>query len=60
MPHLDLTPDDAEMLVEILEDYLGDLRMEIADTDRLSFREGLKRREAFLKRVLDQLRVHAS
>jgi hypothetical protein len=60
MPHLDLTPDDAEMLVEILEDYLGDLRMEIADTDRLSFREGLKRREAFLKRVLDQLRVAAS
>ena len=60
MPHLDLTPDDAEMLVEILEDYLGDLRMEIADTDRLSFREGLKRREAFLKRVLDQLRVPMS
>ena len=60
MPHLDLSPDDAEMLVEILEDYLGDLRMEIADTDRLSFREGLKLREAFLKRVLDQLRVPMS
>jgi len=60
MPHLDLAPDDAETLVEILEDYLGDLRMEIADTDRLSFREGLKRREAFLKRVLEQLRVPTS
>jgi hypothetical protein len=60
MPQLELSPDDTEMLADVLEDYLGDLRMEIADTDRLSFREGLKKKEAFLKRLLDQLRVPAS
>lgn len=43
------------MLREILTDYLSDLRMEIADTDSMDFREQLKRRREFVRELLDRL-----
>lgn len=56
MPHVELTPEEAAALREILTSYLGDLRMEIADTDAMEFREALKTREAMLKSVIERLR----
>lgn len=56
MIRIELTPEKAEMLREILEGYLSDLRMEIADTDLMSFRENLKEREDFLKELLERLK----
>lgn len=53
--HLNLTAAEAEMLNEVLTSYLSDLRMEIADTDNMDFREGLKKKEEFLKRVIQEL-----
>jgi hypothetical protein len=50
-----MTQAEAAALREILSSYLSDLRMEIADTDSMQFREGLKRREALLKKLLEQL-----
>ena len=35
--------------------YVSDLRMEIADTDKFEFREGLKKREQFLNDVIGRL-----
>jgi hypothetical protein len=55
MIRLGLTPNEASALKEILASYLSDLRMEIADTDSMAFREGLKQRELFLKRLIDEL-----
>jgi len=55
MATLALSAEESEMLRYILESYLGDLRMEIADTDSLDFREMLKKREVFIKKVLPQL-----
>jgi hypothetical protein len=52
---VDLTPEEERMLVEILESYLSDLRMEIADTDSKDFREMLKARKAVIVKVLDAL-----
>ena len=49
---INLTAEEAEMLKEVLTSYLSDLRMEIADTDKMSFREDLKKREEFLKKLL--------
>ena len=49
---LDLTPDEATILTEVLESYLSDLRMEIANTDKLDFRQSLKERKAVLVKVL--------
>jgi hypothetical protein len=55
MVHLDLSPADAEVLHSALESYLSDLRMEIADTDSMDFREGLKSRKAVLRRIANEL-----
>lgn len=52
---LDLTPDERAQLVEILQSTLSDLRMEIADTDRQEFRDGLKERKRILGKVLQAL-----
>jgi hypothetical protein len=55
MVHLDLTPEDAEVLGETLTSFLSDLRMEIADTDSMDYRDMLKARKAILVKVLDAL-----
>jgi hypothetical protein len=55
MLHLDLNPQELGILQHVLESYLSDLRMEIADTDRQAFRERLKERKAALMRVLDTI-----
>jgi len=52
---IELSAEEVEMLREILQSYLGDLRMEIADTDQMDFRELLKLREVFLKALLVRL-----
>ncbi len=56
MLELDLSRQELDILAEVLESYLSDLRMEIADTDRMAFREHLKTRKAVLAKVLDALR----
>jgi predicted RNA binding protein with dsRBD fold (UPF0201 family) len=56
MVHLELTPEEAEVLAEALTSYLSDLRMEIADTDRMDFREGLKANKEVLNRIVEALR----
>jgi len=56
MPQLSLTDKEGETLTKALEAYLSDLRMEIADTDAQDFRDDLKREEAVLTRLLEQLR----
>jgi hypothetical protein len=55
MIRLELSDDDARILRDVVESCLSDLRMEIADTDSMDFREALKRREEFLKRLVKQL-----
>jgi hypothetical protein len=52
---LTLTESEAVMLVEILEVYRSDLRMDIAGTDVAELREQLIQREACLDKVLSQL-----
>jgi len=55
MVHLDLTREDVEVLVEMLESLLSDLRMEISDTDNKDFRDMLKGRKAILMKALQEL-----
>jgi len=54
--NLDLSPQESDTLASVLEDAVSDLRMEVANTDAMDVREELKAREAFLKRVIGQLR----
>ena len=55
MANLELTTDEALLLKEILQSHLGDLRMEIADTDLQSFREKLRKNEEVIKRIIERL-----
>ena len=52
MVHLKLEPTEAEVLRMVLESYLSDLRMEIADTDSMDFREKLKARKQVLRGIV--------
>ena len=55
MIHIELTSEKAEMLREIISTYLFDLRMEIAGTENMNFREELKKKEELLKELLPRL-----
>ena len=55
MAEVTLTDREEKMLKEILESYLSDLRMEVADTDRKEYRDELKVEEAFLKDLIAKL-----
>jgi hypothetical protein len=45
---IDLKDEEAAMLRHVVENYLSDLTSEISNTEKLSFREDLKREKAFL------------
>ena len=55
MPTLNLSAEQAETLAQVLDDYISDLRMEVANTDSQDFRDDLKKKELFLKDLLRQL-----
>ncbi len=55
MTPLPLNDDEREVLAEILESEISDLRMEIMDTDTVAYKETLKNRERILKRILTAL-----
>ena len=55
MTQLNLTQEEASILRKVLEDYLSDLRMEVADTDMQDFRDRLKKEEEAIKKILGAL-----
>lgn len=59
MLDVDLTFEEKEMLTDILESTLSDLRMEIADTDRLDYRNMLKKQKDVLQKVIDAVLLSA-
>jgi hypothetical protein len=50
-----LTPEEAAALRRVLSSYVSDLVTEIAHTDSWQFRQNLKREEALLKTLMEQL-----
>ena len=55
MIELKLSADESRVLREVLESYLSDLRMEIANTNSFDFRSMLKAEEEVLNKLLGQL-----
>lgn len=55
MANLQLSDHEADILRKLLENDLGDLRMEIANTDSAPFRDKLKERESIIKRLIGAL-----
>ncbi|MFQ6044847.1 MAG: hypothetical protein ACE5PT_00625 [Gemmatimonadales bacterium] len=56
MIELDLSEVEIGILAEVLASTLSDLRMEIANTDSMDYREMLKERKAVLAKVLEACR----
>lgn len=55
MPTLQLTPDELQLLKDMLENDLSDLRMEITHTDRSDFKDSLKQRKQLMADILEKL-----
>ena len=55
MPQIELTPQEAEKLREILVRYRPELRREIADTDKKEFRDFLQGLEVFMNDFIQRL-----
>ena len=53
MVKLNLAPQEEQVFAEILKNLVADLRMEIADTGSMEFREKLKDRKRLIIRVLE-------
>ena len=55
MVQLELTQEEREELVNVLRSSLSELRMEIAATDGVEYRDALKGRKELLMKVLAAL-----
>jgi hypothetical protein len=55
MKRVELTENEAGSLARILEFHLSELRMEIADTERIAMRMAMKGEELFIKKLLNRL-----
>ena len=53
--NLELSDDDQRLLTSILTEQLGNLRMEIGDTDNRGWRQDLKADEERLRGILSRL-----
>lgn len=57
---IDLTVEEIKVLRDTMTAEISELGMEIADTDRQDFREGLKRKKALLLGMVDKLNAIAA
>lgn len=55
MIHIELTPEEASELREVLNRYLSDLRMEIVDTDSSGYKDILKEEKSVVAHILARL-----
>ncbi len=55
MLQFNLRPEERDLLVGILKEYLSDLREEIGDTGNFDYRQQLKAEEQEIGKILDTL-----
>lgn len=48
MIRIELTQEEHDLLIEVLDEFLSDLRMEIADTDSVDYKDGLRHEKAVI------------
>ena len=56
---LNLNDRDTELLRGLLQDYLPDLRREVARTEERTFRHEMVERQDMVERLIEQLSVEA-
>jgi predicted nucleic acid-binding Zn-ribbon protein len=56
MVNMDITMEEKEIMMESIETAVSNLGLEIADTDKREFKDGLKTKKAALMKILEQLK----
>lgn len=56
MINLELSEEEQQTLITVLEESISDLRREIVHTERMDFKEDLKRKKTTLVHVLEMLK----
>jgi len=59
MTQLELSVEEREVLADTLQIYLSNLSYEIANTDSMDFREGLKHKREILDNIQSMLQTNA-
>jgi len=59
MTQLELSVEEREVLADTLQIYLSNLSYEIANTDSMDFREGLKHKREILNNIQSMLQTNA-
>jgi hypothetical protein len=57
---LNLSDHETRLLRDLLQNYLPDLRREVARTEDRTFRHELVERQNLVERLLDRLGIHAA
>jgi len=57
MINIQMNKEEANILVSVIERYLYHLQVEIIHTDKREFRDALKKRENFLKEIIDRFKT---
>jgi len=57
MISLEMNKEEADILASVIERYLYHLQVEIIHTDKREFRDALKKRETFLKDMIDRFKT---
>jgi hypothetical protein len=57
---LEISPEAAEVLEDVLSNALGSLREEIYKTEAADYKTNLKRREAIIVSLLERVRTPAT
>ena len=55
MASLEFSQQEIDMINKIVKSYLSELRMEIADTDQSSFKNGLRKEEEHLNKLIEKM-----
>ena len=55
MSTLKLSPNEHQLLQDIIESAISDLRVEIVSTDRIDYKEALKERKRLMMNLLEKL-----
>lgn len=59
MVTIDLDSSERKLLKKLLEHLLSEVRMEVADTDRMNFREKLKEQKRVLSKAIEALETES-
>jgi len=60
MINIEMNREEANILITVIERYLYHLQVEIIHTEKREYRDALKKRENFLKDIIDRFKTRVS